>query len=96
MAEFEIPKSDGDLGQPNLFVDLGEATWDEKIALLMEGSPSQADRRWWGPDTFRAILRLRGIEAATAYAEAFHCRKPVLGGQSRVAGIYSQPVFLEV
>ncbi len=78
VVEYEIPKYDGDLGQPNLFVDLDEATCDRKITLLMEGFPSQADRRWWAPDTFRAILRLRGVEAATTYAEAFHCRKVVV------------------
>lgn len=78
IAEYEIPKYEGDLGQPNLFVDLDEATCDQKITLLMDGYPTQADRTWWGPDTFRAILRLRGIEAATTYAEAFHCRKVLL------------------
>ena len=78
VAEYEIPKYDGDLGKPNLFVDLNEETCERKISLLMQVFPSQVDRRWWSPDTFRAILRLRGIEAATAYAEAFHCRKLVL------------------
>jgi LmbE family N-acetylglucosaminyl deacetylase len=78
VAEYEIPKYDGDLGQPNLYVDLDAATCERKIALLNQGFPSQADRRWWSPETFRAILRLRGIEAATTFAEAFHCRKVVV------------------
>jgi LmbE family N-acetylglucosaminyl deacetylase len=78
VAEYEIPKYDGDLGQPNLYVDLTESFCERKIELLMGGFPSQLDRRWWSPETFRSILRLRGVEAATTFAEAFHCRKLVL------------------
>lgn len=78
VAEYEIPKYDGDLGRPNLFVDVDEATLQRKIALLQAHFPSQHDRTWWGADTFRAIARLRGMEAATRYAEAFYCRKLVL------------------
>jgi LmbE family N-acetylglucosaminyl deacetylase len=78
VASYEIPKYDGDLGRPNLFVDLDEAVVARKIELLERHYPSQHDRSWWGDDTFRAILRLRGIEAATRYAEGFHCRKLVI------------------
>ncbi len=78
VAAYEIPKYDGDLGRPNLFVDVDEATLQRKIDLLQACFPSQHDRTWWGADTFRAIARLRGIEAATRYAEAFYCRKLVL------------------
>ena len=78
VAGYEIPKYDGDLGRPNLFVDIDEATLQRKIDLLQTHFPSQHDRTWWGADTFRAIARLRGIEAATRYAEAFYCRKIVI------------------
>lgn len=78
VAAYEIPKYDGDLGRPNLFVDIDEATLQRKIDLLQACYSSQHDRTWWGADTFRAIARLRGIEAATQYAEAFYCRKLVL------------------
>ena len=75
---YEIPKYDGDLGRPNLFVDIDQATLQRKIDLLQTHFPSQHDRTWWGADTFTAIARLRGIEAATRFAEGFHCRKVVL------------------
>lgn len=78
VAAYEIPKYDGDLGRPNLFVDVDEGTLQRKIDLLQAYFPSQNDRTWWGADTFRAIARLRGIEAATTYAKAFYCRKLVL------------------
>jgi len=75
--EYEIPKYEGDLGQPNLFVPLEPAQLDRKVATLMECFPSQRTRRWFTADTFRALARLRGIEcdSPTGFAEGFHARK---------------------
>ncbi len=78
VAGYEIPKWDGDLGRPNLFVDIDEGTLQRKIDLLQEQFPSQHDQTWWSDDTFRALPRLRGIESATRYAEGFFCRKVFL------------------
>ena len=78
IAEYEIPKFDGDLGRPNLFVDIDAAVLQRKIELIETSFPSQRDRTWWGGETILALARLRGIEAATRYAEAFHCRKVVI------------------
>jgi LmbE family N-acetylglucosaminyl deacetylase len=78
VAEYEIVKYDGDLGRPNLFVDVDEDRLARKIDLLEASFPSQRHRTWWGGETVRALARLRGIEAATRYAEAFHSRKLVL------------------
>jgi LmbE family N-acetylglucosaminyl deacetylase len=78
VVEYEIPKYDGDLGRPNLFVDIDDGVLDRKIDLLEASFPSQRDRTWWGGDTVRSLARLRGIEAATRYAEAFYCRKLVI------------------
>jgi LmbE family N-acetylglucosaminyl deacetylase len=81
VLEYEIPKYDGDLGNPNLFVPLPAATCQRKVELLLEQFPSQRDRRWFTADTFWAMLRLRGVESnsPTGFAEAFHCRKVTLG-----------------
>jgi LmbE family N-acetylglucosaminyl deacetylase len=80
VLEYEIPKYDGDLGNPNLFVPLPAATCERKIELLLQGFPSQRQRGWFTPDTFWSLLRLRGVESAspTRFAEGFHCRKAVL------------------
>jgi LmbE family N-acetylglucosaminyl deacetylase len=78
VAEYEIPKYDGDLGRPNLFVDIGESWLQRKIDLLNASYPSQHDRTWWSADTFRGLARIRGIEAATQFAEAFYSRKLVI------------------
>jgi LmbE family N-acetylglucosaminyl deacetylase len=79
ILEYEIPKYEGDLGQPNLFVPLEREQAERKIELLLKHFPSQAGRSWFGDETFWAILRLRGIEsnAPSRLAEAFHARKLV-------------------
>lgn len=80
VLEYEIPKWDGDLGQPNCFVPLSRALAAQKASLLVECYPSQAQRAWFTADTFSALSRLRGIEcnAPEGHAEAFHLRKAVI------------------
>jgi LmbE family N-acetylglucosaminyl deacetylase len=77
VLEYEIPKYEGDLGHPNLFVTLDRSRCERKIELLMEAFQSQRDHRWFTEDTFWSLLRLRGLESnsPTTYAEAFHARK---------------------
>ncbi|MGQ0834964.1 MAG: PIG-L deacetylase family protein [Gammaproteobacteria bacterium] len=77
ILEYEIPKYEGDLGHPNVFVPLGASEIDEKTRCLIDCFPSQRDRAWFTEDTFRALARLRGIEcgAEGGFAEAFHGRK---------------------
>jgi len=79
ILEYEIPKWDGELGQPNVFVELSADLVQAKARLLREAFPSQLDRHWFSDETFLALARLRGVEcrAADGYAEAFHARKLV-------------------
>jgi LmbE family N-acetylglucosaminyl deacetylase len=78
--EYEIPKYDGDLGNPNLFTPLPEETAQRKVAALLEHFPSQRGHRWFAANTFFAMLHLRGIgcNAPAGVAEAFYCRKAVV------------------
>jgi LmbE family N-acetylglucosaminyl deacetylase len=80
VLEYEIPKYEGDLGSPNVFVPLPEGIVERKVDHLLRAFPSQADRSWFDADAFRATLRLRGIEAnaPSRYAEGFVARKLVL------------------
>ena len=80
ILEYEVPKYDGDLGTPNVFVHLEERHCQKKLTNIMTHFQSQAGNQWFTEETFRAILRLRGIEsnATSRYAEAFYCRKQVL------------------
>jgi LmbE family N-acetylglucosaminyl deacetylase len=77
ILEYEIPKYEGDLGQPNLFVPLSAAIARRKVSHLMSHFGSQRSRAWFGARTFEALMQLRGIEcrAASGQAEAFHARK---------------------
>ena len=78
ILEYEIPKFDGDLGRPNVYVPLAEATLQEKIRIAMTAFASQRDKHWFTEDLFRALARLRGMECCAPHAEAFHGRKVVL------------------
>jgi len=80
ILEYEIPKYDGDLGLPNVFVPLSESAYRDKLSHLMAYFKSQTGKQWFREDTFLSILRLRGIEcnSASGHAEAFYSRKIVL------------------
>lgn len=79
ILEYEVPKWDGDLGAPNCYMPLTEEVVERKVELLCTTFASQSTKPWFTPDTFRALMRLRGIEAGVQYAEAFYARKVVLG-----------------
>jgi LmbE family N-acetylglucosaminyl deacetylase len=78
--EYEIPKYEGDQGNPNLFVPLSEDVACRKTVAIVEGFPSQLARPWFNPETFLALMRLRAVacRAPEGFAEAFYCRKVVV------------------
>lgn len=80
ILEYEIPKYDGDFGQPSVFVPIESEVCKKKVQYLIEAFKSQHSRRWFDESTFLSLLRLRGMEcnAPSGYAEAFYCRKLVL------------------
>jgi LmbE family N-acetylglucosaminyl deacetylase len=80
ILEYEIPKWDGDMGQPNVYVPVSAAVLARKIALLLSHFGSQRSKQWFDDETFRGLARLRGMEcrAPERYAEAFYGRKLVL------------------
>jgi len=80
ILEYEIPKYDGDLGAPNVFVALDKATREKKVSCILRSFPSQETKSWFDEATLMSTLRIRGMESnsPTKYAEAFYCRKMVL------------------
>jgi LmbE family N-acetylglucosaminyl deacetylase len=80
ILEYEIPKYDGDMGRPTVFVPLPTELARKKVRLLSEIFESQQTKRWFEPEVFFSLMRLRGMEcnAASGHAEAFYCRKLVL------------------
>jgi LmbE family N-acetylglucosaminyl deacetylase len=80
IAEYEIPKYEGDLGAPNVFVPLPAELARRKVELLLRHFPSQAGKAWFRRGTFEGLMGVRAVECAApdGFAEAFHCRKLVL------------------
>lgn len=80
ILEYEIPKYEGDLGNPNLFVPVERAQAERKVDLITRCFASQRSRPWFDEATFFGLLRVRGVgcNAPSGFAEAFHARKLVL------------------
>ena len=80
VLEYEIPKWDGDIARPSVYVRLDAGQVEHKVETIWSVFESQRDKHWFSKETFLATMRLRGIEckAPSGYAEAFHCRKLVL------------------
>ncbi len=80
ILEYEIPKYDGDFGSPNVYSPLSEAQCARKVRHILDTFQSQSSNTWFDEETFRAVLRLRGVEsnAPAKLAEGFYCRKLAL------------------
>jgi LmbE family N-acetylglucosaminyl deacetylase len=80
ILEYEIPKWDGDIGQPNFYIPVSADALQRKIDLLISHFGSQRSKQWFDGETFFGLARLRGMEccAPERYAEAFFARKLVL------------------
>jgi LmbE family N-acetylglucosaminyl deacetylase len=77
ILEYEIPKWDGDMAQPNLYVPVTASAIRRKVDLLISHFGSQRSKQWFDAETFLGLARLRGMEcrAQERYAEAFIARK---------------------
>jgi len=80
ILEYEIPKYDGDLGRPNVFVPLQVTECEKKVEYLLTSFESQHKKPWFDRETFMGLMRIRGMESnsPSSYAEAFYARKLVL------------------
>lgn len=75
LLHYEIPKWDGDLRPLNQYVEITPEIAREKVAILNQSFPSQLSRDWWDDEFFLGLMRVRGAEIRSRYAEAFDCRK---------------------
>ncbi len=81
ILEYEVPKYDGDLGNPNVFVPLSPEICRSKAKLVVDSFESQRDKAWFTADAFESLARIRGIQgaSATGYAEGFYAKKLTIG-----------------
>ncbi len=78
VLHYEIPKWDGDSRSPNVYVRLTDGDARRKVELLHKCFPSQARRDWWDDELFSGVMRLRGMESRSRYAEGFVTGKLLL------------------
>lgn len=80
ILEYEIPKWDGDMGKPNLYMPISAKILKRKVDLLMTHFGSQRSKQWFDAETFFGLARLRGMEcrAPERYAESFFGHKLAL------------------
>jgi hypothetical protein len=84
VLEYEIPKYEGDLSTPNVYVPIPEALARRKAEQLERSFASQRSKDWFQHETFIALMRIRGVEcrSETGFAEAFHARKLRLSAET--------------
>lgn len=77
ILEYEIPKFDGDLRSPNVFVPLSKEDCLFKVETILDCFRSQREKHWLSSDVLLGLMALRGAEcrSPTSYAEAFYARK---------------------
>ena len=80
ILEYEIPKYDGDMGRPSVFMPLDKDLYHRKVRYIIDSFRSQHVKPWFEEETFLSLMRLRGMEcnSPSGYAEAFYCGKLVL------------------
>ena len=91
VLHYEIPKWDGDLGRSNCYVPISAELGQRKVSLLNKYYPSQQSRDWWDDETFLALMRIRGMECRSRYAEAFQTSKAVISLGSPLGAVPAQP-----
>ena len=80
ILEYEIPKYEGDLSTPTVYIPLSAPTAQRKVDHLERAFGSQRSKDWFDPLTFQGLMRIRGVEsrAPSGFAEAFHARKLIV------------------
>lgn len=74
---YEILKWESDLPNPALYVPIPDEAAHRKAELLARCYPSQTGRDWFDEETFLALMRVRGVQTRSRYAEAFVAEKLV-------------------
>lgn len=75
---YEIVKWESDLPTPNVYQPIPADIAEFKVRLLNDTYHSQVGRSWFDEETFLGLMRIRGVQCQSRYAEAFVSEKAVL------------------
>ena len=78
VLHYDIPKWDGDLHPVTHYVRVPDHVAALKIKNLNTCFPSQLSHDWWDEEMFRGLMRLRGMECRSRYAEGFSVSKAAM------------------
>lgn len=76
---YEIIKWENDTPTPTHYHPISTEVARDKVALLHKCYPSQIERDWFDEETYFGLLRMRGVQCRTRYAEAFVVAKTTIG-----------------
>jgi hypothetical protein len=71
VLEYEIPKYDGDLGAPNLFVPLDASLCHRKMDTVLTAFKTQQGKRWFSEEIFRIQICSTAVLAHLPSPEDF-------------------------
>ena len=97
ILEYEIPKWDGDMGQPNVYMPVSAAALERKIELLNSHFGSQRSKQWFDAETFHGLARLErhGMSGVGTLCRSVLCAKAysnLTGSRpSRLEGCRAEP-----
>jgi hypothetical protein len=79
---YELHTWESDLPTPSLYLPIPTDTAHEKTRLLAQCYPSQSGRGWSDDDAILGLMRVRGVQCRSRYAEAFTVEKSELDSAS--------------
>lgn len=80
---YEILKWESDLPRTTVYQPVPSELAGRKADLLQDCYPSQAHHDWFDRESFLGLMRLRGAQCHSRYAEAFVAEKIVLSHESQ-------------
>lgn len=77
VLSYEILKWESDLPTPTLYLPIPAEVALRKVKLLQDCYPSQAGHDWFDDEAFLGLMRIRGVQCRSRYAEGFVAEKAV-------------------
>jgi LmbE family N-acetylglucosaminyl deacetylase len=68
---YELLDGEADLFSPSVYLPVSSATAWRKSSVLNDCYPSQLTHDWFDDDAFLGLMRVRGVQCRSRYAEAF-------------------------